>query len=54
MTQTNRRFLLAKRPVGAVRRDDFTFESVPTEQPGEARYWCATCTSHWTRPCAAG
>ncbi|PYG95904.1 NADP-dependent oxidoreductase, partial [Arthrobacter stackebrandtii] len=37
MTQTNRRFLLAKRPVGAVRRDDFTFESVPAEQPGEGQ-----------------
>ena len=33
MTQTNRRFLLAKRPVGAVRRDDFSFERVPAEQP---------------------
>lgn len=33
MTQTNRRFLLAKRPVGAVRRDDFTFETVPAEAP---------------------
>jgi len=37
MTQTNRRFLLAKRPVGAVRRDDFSFESVPAEQPGEGQ-----------------
>lgn len=37
MTQTNRRFLLAKRPVGAVRRDDFSFETVPVEQPGEGQ-----------------
>ncbi|MFT2188674.1 NADP-dependent oxidoreductase [Pseudomonas putida] len=37
MTQTNRRFLLAKRPVGAVRRDDFSFETVPAEQPGEGQ-----------------
>ncbi|SMF45675.1 MULTISPECIES: NADP-dependent oxidoreductase [unclassified Pseudomonas] len=37
MTQTNRRFLLAKRPVGAVRRDDFSFEAVPAEQPGEGQ-----------------
>ena len=37
MTNTNRRFLLAKRPVGAVRRDDFSFETVPAEQPGEGQ-----------------
>jgi len=37
MTQTNRRFLLAKRPVGAVRRDDFSFEAAPAEQPGEGQ-----------------
>lgn len=34
MSQSNRRFLLAKRPVGAVRRDDFTFETVPAQAPG--------------------
>ncbi|WP_080667888.1 NADP-dependent oxidoreductase [Pseudomonas parafulva] len=37
MTQTNRRFLLVKRPVGAVRRDDFGYETVPVEQPGEGQ-----------------
>ncbi|MGW7232801.1 NADP-dependent oxidoreductase [Pseudomonas fulva] len=37
MTQTNRRFLLVKRPVGAVTREDFTFETLPAEQPGEGQ-----------------
>jgi NADPH-dependent curcumin reductase CurA len=37
MTQSNRRFLLAKRPVGAVRRDDFTFETVPAQAPAEGQ-----------------
>ncbi|WP_312934506.1 NADP-dependent oxidoreductase [Pseudomonas sp.] len=31
MTQNNRRFLLSKRPSGAVQRDDFTFEQAPVE-----------------------
>ncbi|MFR0672315.1 NADP-dependent oxidoreductase [Enterobacterales bacterium AW_CKDN230030176-1A_HGKHYDSX7] len=35
MTATNRRFLLAKRPQGEVRRDDFTFETVPVAEPSE-------------------
>jgi len=35
MTASNRRFLLAKRPQGEVRRDDFTFETVPVTEPGE-------------------
>ncbi|MCG8295064.1 MULTISPECIES: NADP-dependent oxidoreductase [Pseudomonas] len=35
MSTSNRRFLLAKRPVGAVRREDFTYEEVATEQPAE-------------------
>ncbi|CAK14378.1 NADP-dependent oxidoreductase [Pseudomonas entomophila] len=35
MSTRNRRFLLAKRPVGAVRREDFTYEEVATEQPAE-------------------
>lgn len=35
MPQTNRRFLLSKRPVGAVRRDDFTYEQVPVTEPAE-------------------
>ncbi|MGE8043061.1 NADP-dependent oxidoreductase [Pseudomonas monteilii] len=35
MTASNRRFLLAKRPRGEVRRDDFTFETVPVTEPGE-------------------
>lgn len=33
--RTNRRFLLAKRPTGAVTRDDFTFETVPVSEPVE-------------------
>lgn len=37
MPQTNRRFLLAKRPVGAVRRDDFTYEQVPTTAPADGQ-----------------
>ena len=37
MTQTNRRFLLVKRPVGAVTREDFKFETLPAEQPGEGQ-----------------
>lgn len=37
MTQTNRRFLLSKRPVGAVRRDDFTFENAPVAEPAEGQ-----------------
>jgi len=36
-SHTNRRFLLAKRPVGAVSRDDFTFEHVPVGEPGEGQ-----------------
>lgn len=35
MSTSNRRFLLAKRPVGAVRREDFAYEQVATEQPAE-------------------
>ena len=37
MPQTNRRFLLSKRPVGAVRRDDFTYEQVPVTEPAEGQ-----------------
>lgn len=37
--QSNRRFLLAKRPIGAVTRDDFTYEQVPVAQPLKARCW---------------
>ncbi|HKS15264.1 MAG TPA: NADP-dependent oxidoreductase [Pseudomonas sp.] len=37
MTQTNRRFLLSKRPVGAVRRDDFTFEEVPVAEAADGQ-----------------
>lgn len=35
--QSNRRFLLAKRPIGAVTRDDFTYEQVPVAQPAEGQ-----------------
>ena len=37
MTQTNRRFLLAKRPVGAVTREDFSFEQGPAAEPAEGQ-----------------
>ena len=37
MTQTNRRFLLTKRPAGAVRREDFTFDEVAVEPPSEGQ-----------------
>jgi len=33
-TLTNRQFLLAKRPVGAASRDDFTFQEVPVGEVG--------------------
>ena len=35
--QTNRQFLLAKRPVGAATRDTFTFQQVPVVQPKEGQ-----------------
>nr|WP_314490656.1 NADP-dependent oxidoreductase [uncultured Pseudomonas sp.] len=37
MTQSNRRFLLSKRPSGAVQRDDFTFEQAPVEAPADGQ-----------------
>nr|WP_314487367.1 NADP-dependent oxidoreductase [uncultured Pseudomonas sp.] len=36
-TETNRQFLLAKRPVGAATRDTFTYQQVPVEQPKEGQ-----------------
>ncbi|WP_095161570.1 NADP-dependent oxidoreductase [Pseudomonas sp. Irchel 3F5] len=35
--QSNRRFLLAKRPTGAVTRDDFSYEQVPVAEPAEGQ-----------------
>ena len=35
--QTNRQFLLAKRPVGAATRDTFTFQQVPVVQPKDGQ-----------------
>ena len=35
MTDTNRRWLLAARPVGAVKDSDFTLDSGPVPQPGD-------------------
>ena len=35
--QTNRQFLLAKRPVGAATRDAFTFQQVPVVQPEDGQ-----------------
>ena len=35
--QTNRQFLLAKRPVGAATRDTFTYQEVPVGTPGEGQ-----------------
>ena len=32
-TQTNRQFLLAKRPVGAATRETFTYQEVPVGEP---------------------
>ncbi|MFS0827956.1 NADP-dependent oxidoreductase [Pseudomonas phoenicis] len=37
MTQSNRRFLLSKRPSGAVQRDDFTFEQTPVQAPADGQ-----------------
>jgi NADPH-dependent curcumin reductase CurA len=37
MTAQNRRAVLASRPVGMVKPEDFTFESVPVQQPGEGQ-----------------
>lgn len=34
-TYTNHRWLLSRRPTGPVRRDDFTYETVEVEGPGE-------------------
>lgn len=36
-TETNRQFLLAKRPVGAATRDTFTYQQVPIGQPKEGQ-----------------
>ena len=36
-TETNRQFLLAKRPVGAATRDTFTYQQVPVGQPKEGQ-----------------
>ena len=38
MTDTNRRWLLASRPVGAVKDSDFTLDSGPIPQPGEGEF----------------
>lgn len=35
--ETNRQFLLAKRPVGAATRDTFTYQQVPVAQPKEGQ-----------------
>ena len=36
-TETNRQFLLAKRPVGAATRDTFTYQQVPVGQPKDGQ-----------------
>ncbi|TWR94146.1 NADP-dependent oxidoreductase [Pseudomonas saxonica] len=36
-TETNRQFLLAKRPAGAATRDTFTYQQVPVGQPKEGQ-----------------
>ena len=36
-TETNRQFLLTKRPVGAATRDTFTYQQVPVGQPKEGQ-----------------
>ena len=35
--ETNRQFLLAKRPVGAANRDTFTYQQVPLAEPGDGQ-----------------
>ena len=35
IAETNRQFLLAKRPVGAVTRDTFTYQQVPVAEPAD-------------------
>jgi len=35
--QTNRQFLLAKRPVGAATRETFTYQVVPVGTPGDGQ-----------------
>jgi NADPH-dependent curcumin reductase CurA len=51
--QTNRQFLLAKRPVGAATRETFTYQEVPVGDPdGQILVKTNTCPS--TRPCVAG
>ncbi len=35
--ETNRQFLLAKRPVGAATRDTFTYQQVPLAEPGDGQ-----------------
>ncbi len=35
--QTNRQFLLAKRPVGAATRDTFTYQEVPVGTPADGQ-----------------
>ena len=49
--QTNRQFLLAKRPVGAATRETFTYQEVPVGEPQDGQV-LNTCPS--TRPCVAG
>jgi NADPH-dependent curcumin reductase CurA len=39
---TNRRFKLAQRPVGMVRREDFTFEQGPVPEPQDGRFLVRT------------
>ncbi len=38
MTDTNRRWLLSARPVGAVKDSDFTLDSGPVPQPGDGEF----------------
>ena len=52
--QTNRQFLLAKRPVGAANRETFTYQEVPVGEPAAARFCSRTNTCLSTRPCVAG
>jgi NADPH-dependent curcumin reductase CurA len=53
-SQTNRQFLLAKRPVGAATRETFTYQEVPVGEPAAGRSWSKTNTCPSTRPCVAG
>lgn len=52
--QTNRQFLLAKRPVGAATRETFTYQEVPVGTPADGQVLVRNEYLSSTRPCVAG